>query len=77
MKPGTAIADPEGLDALPEGTWILDQGLFARKSESGAWWYAHDGKPWEPEGFPVTVVEERCDRRLGTHVTPHRGCILR
>lgn len=80
---GTVIDKPEGLEKLPSGTWILDSGLHAQKTASGAWRYAHDGACWEPQVFPVIVVgapgsaDDRCNREYGYHSNPHRGCILR
>lgn len=52
----TEINTPAELEALPEGARILDTGMVAVKRD-GAWWYP-DGQPWEPEGFPVELLED-------------------
>lgn len=82
FKLGDTLDGPDDLEKLPPGARILDFGLYAEKTESGAWRYDHDGQYWEPEAFPMELVSlpewaDRCDPARDYHSTPHRGCILR
>lgn len=50
-------SSPEALEALPNGSVIIDGGHVAMKVR-GAWRYEPDGKFREPQKLPVQIIRD-------------------